>query len=120
MRPLHHIAVQSALFSLAPILNDMGAMDAPSLLIMPLAAALAVLASRDWRWAFGAPAIGLSLVLLGYAVWTLATGRATFGGALMFAANMIPFHLLGTWILVGLFWWPGRRARRFALTRVAA
>ena len=120
MRLLPHLLAQSALWSLAPILDETGALDSPSLLVMPLVAVLAVLAARDWRWGLALPAAGLAVVLLGFSGWTLATGRAGLAEALAFAAAAVPFHLVGTWVLIGLLWWPGRKVRSLALARGAA
>ena len=60
------------------------------------------------------PAAGLAIVLVAFSLWTLSIGRESLAGASSFAAGMLPFHLLGTWLLVGLFWWPGRKSRRLA------
>lgn len=114
MRHASHAAIQTALWSLAPILGETGIYDDPSLLVMPISAALAALASRDWRSGLGMPAAALALVLLAFSIWTTSIGRETIGGAVTFAAGMLPFHLIGTWLLVGLFWWPGRKVRSLA------
>lgn len=108
MRPGLDLLLQVGLWSLAPILDETGIHDSPSLIVMPLSAALAALASRTWRAGLGIPAAALAIVLAAFSAWTLSTGRETWGGALHLAAGMIPFHLLGTWLLVGLFWGPGR------------
>lgn len=120
MRHDLHVAFQAGLWSLAPILDETGLHDSPSLLVMPLSAALAAVASRDWRGGLGMPAAGLAVVLVAFSTWTIATGRVTWTEAAAFAAGMLPFHVIGTWLLVGLFWWPGRKARRFALAPAAA
>lgn len=111
MRARLHLPLQALLWTLAPLLDESGIHDSPSLLVMPASAALAALASRDWRWGLGAPAAGLGAALVLYTLWALGTGQATLGAALTFAAGIIPFHLLGTWLLLALFWWPGRKAR---------
>ena len=115
MRHALHAALQGGLWALAPVLDETGVHDSPSLIVMPLSAALAALASRDWRWGLGMPASALAVVLLGYTVWSVATGRETLVPAARFAVGMIPFHLLGTWLLVAVFWWPARKARSLAV-----
>lgn len=120
MRPLLHAAIQAALWSMGPLLDVTGLHDSPSLLVMPLSAALAAVASRDWRGGLGMPVAGLAVVLVAYSVWTMSIGRASFGGAVAFAAGMLPFHVLGTWLLVGLSWWPSRKVRALAASRRAA
>lgn len=118
MRPAALLFVVTFLWSLAPVLDESGLQESPSLLVMPPIAALAAVGARGWRDALLLPAAGLVLVLALFGAWTMAIGRTGILGALDFALAALPFHLLGTWLLVALLWWPGRKLRD--RTRLAA